>query len=346
MGSFCIECGVSGQVIADDDKCLAIPIIQQSTFRPVEMTLDGQAYSLYGVANSTCYPGAHWAPIGGFVTGKYADYGRIEADDTPTNRRAMVDFFVELVRNAPVVAQGENSCHDIPFDIKAFIADKAPVLAERLRTLRRYDHVDPVGLDFTELATIWEHLWDVTHEHRLFCRDHSSRIRPLQFAAFHRVSFDHLVQYTNGLKGWHGESYELGAYLKRQLEELSTEAAGLTDEDAGSKKFFLRMRLRDQLSLHMSDCVHKLLLPYMGEHLDLLDKHLDEGVSLEDYIEAMRPSMEGVYALKGMECLNLKFSPVVYAGQDYDNTQGREVAKFVSAVSKEITKQRKKRCNE
>lgn len=342
MGSFCISCGVSGQVIADDDKCVVLPVIQQSTFEPVEMTLGGQTYSLLGVANSTCHPGSHGAPKGGFVTGTYADYGCICPDDTVTNRRVMVEFFVGLVKNSPVVEKGSNSCHDIPFDIKAFIADKAPVLKGGLSLVSCFDSGFLEELDFDELVTIWNYVWECTQEHRLFCRDGSGRIRPVQFAAFHSVSFRHLVEYAMGLKGWNDEPYELGAFLKRQLTELEEKEVDASED----KKFFLRLRVRDRLTLNMSDSVNSLLYPFLDEHFDLLDKYLDERLEFEDYVEAMRPSMEGVYALKGMSCLNLKFSPIVYAGQDYDNSQGRAIAKLVSSISKDINKERKKRRTE
>lgn len=60
----------------------------------------------------------------------------------------------------------------------------------------------------------------------------------------------------------------------------------------------------------------------------------------------MRPSMVGVYVLAGMNGLNLKFSPIVSAGQDYDNSHGDALAKFITAVAKVVTKERKKRQKE
>ena len=340
MGSYCITCSASGQVIAEGDPCVAVPIIQQSTFNPVELMLDDQPYSLYGVANTTCYPGSHWAPKGAFVTGTYADYGYIDPEDTPTNRRAMAELFRTLWKNAPIVKEGKNPSHEIPFDLKTFAGIAAPTLAERISASRTYDNVNIDGVPFPELQRTWEYVWGVANEHRLFCRDGSMRIRPLQFAAFHRVTFDHLVAFTNKQVGWDNTSFALDAFLLRQIAELTEEEAA---PNGKSQAFFMREAFIERLKLGMSDSVGNALLPFREDVYRLLTARMDTGLSQAEFLADMTPIMAGVYSIAAMNQLNLRFNPIIYAGQDYDNRQGKAIAKFISGVSREVTKARKDR---
>lgn len=336
MGSYNITCGLSGQVIATGDKCRVIPILQQSTFSKVGLTLGDLELGMYGVANTTCHPGSHWSPITGFISGVYEDYGHILPDDTTANRLVMADFFGRLLRDSPVVSQGENACHDVPFNLPAFMAAKTPLLALRYQEAGRFEPVNLDGVSFDLLETVWDYIWEVAEEHRLFLRD-SGRVRPLQFAAFHSAATDYLITWTSDSKGWDGASYELGALLKRNLTEMGQRAAELRATDS-EKKFYYRMQLRDGLNLNLSSGASSVLLPFTHGHMSWIDQLLDEGLPFPDFVERMRPSMEGVYILKGMDDLNLKFSPIVYAGQDYENGQGKAFAKFVGNVAKAVTK--------
>lgn len=341
MGIFCISCGVSGQVIANHDKCAVLPLIQQSTYNPVEMTQDGKSFSFYGIANSNCGPDAHWAPFGAFVTGEYADYGGINPDDTVTNRRAMADFFVRLVKDAPVVKQGQNSSHDVPFDIATFIQSNAPVLAERISALPPFRQVALDGLVFEELVAVWEYVWTATQRHRLFCRA-SGVIRPIQFAAFHQQAVNHLVEIASAQSRM-DYSYELSAFLQRQLDELAADTAETPEGcDTSAENAFLRLRLCERLNLNVQGAT-AMLYPFLRHHHALLKRHLDEGIPFEDYVESMRPSMEGIYVYKAMEYLNLELSPIQYAGQDYSNRQGQARAQFIAAVAEDIAKEISKR---
>ena len=171
MGSFCISCCASRQTIADDDACMVIPLHQASTFTAAEMTLAEQHYSLFGVSNNTCHLNSFWEPIGGFITRHYADYGRIAPEDTRANRQNMGEFFNMLLQGAPVVSPGENRSHDVPFDIKSFMAENTPALAERLFNLKWLQHAQLDDVPFEELNELWNYVWNVAEENRLFCRN-------------------------------------------------------------------------------------------------------------------------------------------------------------------------------
>lgn len=337
MGSFCITCGASGQVIADDDQCVALPILQQRTFTPAEMTVKGKAERLYGVSNSTCGPDAFWAPHGGLITGTYADYGHIDPADTPLNRRAILGLVLQLRQDAIVISLGQNECHDVPFDLQTFMASDAPVLAAQLQGIRWLDEFDVSKLDFEELTRLWQYICDVASENRLFSLGYEQVARPLQFAAFHQEAVDHLIGYASGLPAWPEGTYALGGYVQRLLADAEKHMASFQGPKL-SRDWLIYTQIREGLTLRQSaTAVHSLLFPFMGEHQSLLEAYLAKQLSFEEFIAVLQPTLEGVYLMKALDELGIRLSPLVYAGQDYDNSQGQAFAKFVTAVADKVT---------
>lgn len=187
MGSTCTLC-ISGKFIAEGDKCLAIPVVQ---CHHIELTPEEQVRGWPNVVNPVFYYDYHWAPLGEFVTGICAGYGGINPDNTLANRRAMSNFFVELVKKAPAVAKGENSCRSIFFDIESFIKEKAPAFYERMNTLQPFDQADLESLVFEELSAIWDYTWELAQDNRLFCGDSRRYPRPVLFSVISKAAFDY-----------------------------------------------------------------------------------------------------------------------------------------------------------
>lgn len=345
MGSYCISCGVSGQVIANGDKCLALPIRQHGSYEPVEMTWSKKPFRAYAASESNTYPDSFWKPVGSFVSGTYDDdHGYIVPDDTPVNRRAIARFALDLAYYAPEVAAGENEVHDLPFNIKSFLAENTPVLFKQLQAMAlRFEEPALDELVFEELERVWRYVWGVGQENRLFWQ-YWGNVWPLQFAAFHQEAFSYLVEYASTQKLWNGQSMALDAHLGRQLEMIAE-----TDKKRASKS---KVPLADDISrgLEFRDGLVSmapvpqdgicLLAAFEKDHLALLERYFEEALTFAQFAEAMRPSMSALYALVGMHRLNLRFTPISTAGQDYGNDVGRAVARFVSHVSKTITQQR------
>ncbi len=44
-------------------------------------------------------------------------------------------------------------------------------------------------------------------------------------------------------------------------------------------------------------------------------------------------------SLTGLDLFNIRLSPMVYAGQDYDNSEGKSFAKMIKSVSSSINKE-------
>lgn len=341
MGSFCISCGVSGQTIADDDKCWVVPILQGATHEPVALTFGEKKFSMFGAPGSTTSPGEQWSPVGGFIEGVYADYGRVQPVDTPRNRLLMLDFFRTVAGKSASAAEGKNSAHDIAFDFAAFLSGMPPTLASAIQK-SEYAAVDAAALaehQFEDMAAIWDYVWHAAWESRLFCMDNIGRMRPLQFAAFHGVTFDHLVGHAQNLKNLRGEPYDLPGYLEKNVRSFP-------DLKPSQQESRAAYSLRESLRLGMNDGLHALLYPFWDEQEACITEYLKGQISLKELAQKLWNSMEGVYALKAMDELNLKFTPYAYAGQDYSNEQGKALAKFISKVSKQVSADADKKYND
>ena len=97
MGSFNTSCMVSQQVIVPGAETIILPIQQQATYEPVEISKDGKEMSQFGFAHTTCYPTAFWGYAGPMIRGTYDDYGRFNIDDTVENKINLISFFNELI---------------------------------------------------------------------------------------------------------------------------------------------------------------------------------------------------------------------------------------------------------
>lgn len=343
MGSFNTTCFASQQTIAPGETCIVIPLIQKSTYQAAQATFRGESFELHGVTSSTCYPTAFWRPMGGFLEARYDDYGRVKLVDTYTNLSCLVDYLHYVLRNTPVVAQGENQYHDLPFDFSAFLAEKASHLGAWL-TRRRED--PPVPFDaklfFQEGVACWDYIWDVAFENRLFGADYHGQLRPLSFAVMHKAAHDLLVADTEKCADWDGQSLEQRSFFSRVLAKARTESAErYKDGDPHGMQAFIAadsIRRDFQCVGHFEGCsypVESSVLP------SLVRAHL-EGQSTEDKLfDQVKHLLDARYVMAALGRLNIKLTPMVYAGQDYSNEIGRAYARFVRSASAAVNKGRR-----
>ncbi len=350
MGSFNTSCFVSRQTIAPGDACMVIPIQQQSTYEQVALTYNGEESAQYGVCSSTCYPTRFWRPVGAFIEAEYDDYGRFTLKDSPLNRFKLKDFINEALKMAPVVAQGDNKYHDLAYDLTQFMQQSA---ADLLAVLTAKGEDKPASTDgdllWSQSVACWDYIYEVSQEQRMFWRNYKGALRPMNFAAMHRLAFDELVAMTNAYVGWDNESYEMRAFFdramaetKERLAELDASIQGETEDAAARKhlrKFFAFDRLRDSLRrVGGSEGSH---YPCEGTVFHgAADAYLEGKLDDERLYAVLKPWLEVRYAYSGLEALNLHFEPIVYASQDYQNDVGASYARFVGKVSKAVSKGR------
>lgn len=350
MGSFNTTCFASGQTIAPGDKCFILPIRQQSGYRAVEVEVEDEKQDCWGISAATCYPNAFWNPAGAFLEAVYDDYGRVELEQTPLNRRRLFNFILSLANSAAVVQWGENKCHDVPFNLPEFLEKEAP-LVNSVRTKTRTEKFDEIELEalFAELVHTWNYIFDVAAEHRLFVGKHYNKVvRPVQFAIMHEASYNNLIKMCDSQTNWSDESLAQRSFLERAIKatkEYEVAAVNEPGVDEELKKLAAVMR-----NMHFNDALRRIgefsSMPYPGEHEEIASAMKKCGSNLDDVdslFESLKPVLDARYVMMGLDIINVKISPMVYASQDYDNEIGRAYAKFIRATSATVSKSRKDR---
>ncbi|KVP75361.1 hypothetical protein [Burkholderia ubonensis] len=341
MGSFNIKCFASGQVIAKREKCRIAVILQASTFNPAQLVFRDKEYSLYGVSHE-CGPDSLWVPLTAFMSGTYDDCSKVTLDATAENKVILAEFFNELYRKAATTLASER---DGPFDFNALVQEKAPKMYAALAKQKHFlDSLSPQELDFEEAMELWDELQDAAIQDRVFCANGSQVLRPLKMAVMHQVTFHRLVALAESVRMYDEGTYARADYFARAFSRLKEELADVEDD---IKRFFRKDMFRESLRLRMdSKLSHALLLAFRHKFDDCVDAVVDKGQPVSHFLEACKEPLDGLYALKGIDRLDVQFTPIAYAGQDYDNATGKQYADFVAGASEEICAARKARYGE
>lgn len=340
MGSFNTTCFASQQTIAPNDKCRVVAIRQSSTFNPVEVTFRGAKQSLYGVAYSTCYVDAFWKPITGLIPAEYDDYGRVKVTMNGRSKAELCELLGALLCDDIAVAQGENPSHDHAFNMKKFMSEKTPVLLGALQSR------DTTVITDEDLTVCWEHIWEIAQEHRLFISEYGRELRPLQFAIIHEDAYQSLVDYKATQTTYRNQSMAMPAFIERAIASGRERAARYLEiiserehktEVKAMGAFAFSEGFREALR-----CGNDVLRHSVGDQYISIEsgRFFDEKISQEQLVENIKEWLADRYALSSLDELGVRLSPIVYAGQDYDNSIGREYASFVANVSKRVCRSR------
>lgn len=340
MGSFNTTCFASQQTIAPNDKCRVVAIRQSSTFNPVEVTFRGKTQSLYGVANSTCYVDAFWKPITGLIPAEYDDYGRVKVTMSNQSKAEICDLLAALLRDDIAVAQGENPSHDHAFNLNKFMFENTPVLLGALQGL------DSESVTEDDLTVCWDHIWEIAQEHRLFISAYGQELRPLQFAILHEDAYQSLVDYKASQTTYRNQSMAMPALIDRAIASGRERAARYLEfiserehktEVKAMGGFAFSDGFREALR-----CGNDALRNGAGDEIISHESGLFFAgkISQEQLLENIKESLADRYALSSLDELGVRLSPIVYAGQDYQNSIGQEYASFVAKVSKQVCRSR------
>lgn len=334
MGSFNIKCFASGQVIAEGEKCRVAVILQSATYSPALISYSDQAYELYGVRHASYGPGSLWRPRTGFLSGTYDDCFKILLDETPENLAILAEFFTGFYRHGAVSnpKDATRRRRGLTFDFKLLVEENAPQLHGALSKLEKYyDCLTPESLVFSEVQAVWELLQESIMEEVVFCADGSQVLRPLQLAAVHEVTFQGLIALAEGLKSYDGSPFAREPYFTRAFQGLNDVVA---DVDDVVKPFFRMDAFRESLRLRMdSELTHATLWAFHKSFERTVGLVAEKGEPVARFLEDCKAPLDSLYALKGLERLDVPFTPLADAGQDYDNATGKQYAEFVNSVS-------------
>lgn len=333
MGSFNTSCMVSQQVIVPGAETIILPIQQQATYNPVEISKDGKEMSQYGFAHTTCYPTAFWGYAGPMIRGTYDDYGRFNLDNTPENNVNLNAFFNTLIETAFNSKQGDNEYHDHAFDIHSLYDTK-----------KEYS--------FAELEGIWEKVWDVAQENRVFVSNYQGEPRNLQFAVIHRAAADYLIDSVGKLTNYSGQSYEQKSYFKNYIQsQLTRMLEVFKDKKKVSDTFtFFASQMTSLSNYRIGEQEGAYISQYYDNFSSVMDAieafseknpnttELPEEL-IDTLFEIFEPQIQHRYLHVGLDHLNIKLSPMVYASQDYDNDMGKSFAKMIRSVSSQVNKE-------
>lgn len=328
MGSYNMSCFASGHNIAPRNKATIIPIFQQATYRPVELSLGDLKFSQYGIANTICYSDCFWGYAGPLIEGTYDDYGNFDLIENDNNIANIVQFFNILHKKLFKVAQGENSAHDLAIDFQSL-----------------YSPEDTYT--FEQLCVIWQEMWSVGQENRLFINEKDSP-RQLQFALLHNKAYKVLEELCNKITM---SDESLDERVDKFIEQ--------------SFIFVVRPFQHAMKYPDMQDMLEDNL-NYGFERLsNLQGMHFGNGldyVDIYDYKKLLRPIVEAfvkknpdartfdeatmkkikkilVTVIKhriinfGINHYDVKLRPMTYGYQDYNNSVGKSYLSFIEAVN-------------
>lgn len=360
MGSHYSQCFASKQTIAPGDRCFALALSQQRTYSRVSMTHGGKSHSLDGISHGAIWPDAYWVPVGNFIEGIYRSSGDIEVAKDPVNVRRLYVFIRLMLTNAPVVKEGENTVHDLAYDLPRFVAETCPVLQAYVDAHpdRSYGElVAPLTEDectamYDELVAAWTYTDDVAFKHRVFYADFQGSLRPLQFTLLHGVTYDKLLSSTTTtaadlfakalaataeMRARPGFSERLTA---PQADDMPADVAAVFSQYHDmAREALARFFWTPTESLGMFDSIR-----YFEVHQGLADCIRDHALGqmtdAELFVRVKRVFDDRLVVMC-LESYSLKFAPKVILFEDNHNELGKAYSDFVRSVSKDVSAERK-----
>jgi len=343
MGSFIVQCFASKQVVSEREPCRVALLRQASTYEPSQVTFYDTTRTVFGVESGGVGMDALWHPVSGFLKAEYVDYGRFKLHDTPENRRFLVAAFDHLWTYHVQVQAGKPEALKTVFDFRALVKEKAPTLFAAMSTKAHALNSTPASAFVTEEAEqLWDALQEAMREGQAFDVSTSNRaLLPLGLAVVHESAFEELIALSEGLTSYRGLRLDRTSVVTRMFEGLDDE---LKDMPPEYKAYARQDRIRSTLRMSLEHGVeHNVLWPMRRALEQAADKVLNQGAPISAFLTDCKELLDQVLALKGLDYLNLAFTPVAYAGQDYDNTCGTQYAKFVAKTSEKVSESLRKR---
>ena len=333
MGSFNTTCFVSQQTIVPGAKCIILPIIQQSTYDEIQLISPDKSFetSVLGHAHTTCYPTCFWGYYAPLITGTYYDYGKFEIDNSGENIQSLKFLFNKLLKDSFKTKQGENEYHDHAFDMSSLYSSDTEY-------------------SFEQLIGIWDEIWMVTSEHRLFVRNYKHQPRSFQFAVMHQKSAEYLINMVSNEKSWDGMSYHQFNYFQNYIKSKLVKFVDETKDIPPELLEFVFWRIESLDGYRVGDSEGSFISSlYCSPNgvIDILQTMVTGDLSkMNELFDLYKTQLDHRYIHHGLDDLNIKLSPMVYASQDYSNDLGSAFLEMVKTVNADINAEIKARYGE
>lgn len=318
MGSFNTTCFASGQTISDGNDCYLFAIERSADYRPTKVNRDGETALATASHSSTCYANAFWNPASYLFKAKYADYGQFEVEDCIE----IQEFFTYIEKHGYNSESGENSSHDVPFSINKF-------------------------KEFTDFDEKWEYFWEAAIRcNRVFVNGSNDNApAQISFAVISTQAVEYLIKQTESFERYDDESNVRKDRIDPMLAKMQKR---LDFSLSRGNVDFAAFGVADVISDETK--AREVIMPFSEsryhECASLAEEFVKTRTLSAESKEQIVDLLNTRYLFAGFENLNIKIQPMIYNGQDYDNSVGKAYAKFVRSVSAQITKQQKIRYEE
>lgn len=333
MGSSNVSCFASNQTISRNMACRVIPLLQNSSFNAAVVRFGDASSEHYGVSRGGAIS-AHdyWNPFSDFLSAVYDDYGQVKLDMTPRTREMLGALLLELYRRTGQVDKGEYSSEPAVNlqETMERIAPRFMALNRDKKWFEEGEAPEDGSLD-AEMRAVFAFVWETARNQRIFVKNSSQAVRPLQFAVMHEVTYHELVSLASTGKDFDGVPMHAVAYVRKCVAEARENARG--DKDPKNMLYH---------------ALQSIPRRYDDEGLggfrpgktfkQALWAVIKDEISDEEFVKRVAPLLEGRYAYRGLNLLNLRFVPVSLCGQDSSNYFGQAYANFVSKVSLQVTR--------
>lgn len=341
MGSFNTTCFASQQTIVPQAECFIFPIMQQATYSEIEITdQKDNTFEKWGVAHTTCYPDCFWDYAGPIIKGTYYDYGQFKLSEDEQNIQALITLFNDLEHRCYQTKQGENKYHDIAFNFRELYQSKNTY-------------------NFEQLEDIWNKLQVAIDKNRVFLSDYNGQPRQFQIAVMHKSTADYLSTMIEQKSNYKKQSYVKKEYFKYYItESLKNIMVAVENSTRKLNNEFIYSLLMMKVSsledfnvgsnTHLSNVydnyaqINQIFESFKDQ---IINKQLSDEF-IEALMNALQLQIDHLYVHAGLDTLNVKVTPMVYADQDYSNEIGKDYLKMIKAVNKQIKQEIKQKYDE
>lgn len=344
MGSYNLVCSISGQIIQPSDTCLILPLTQASGLFPIELEdKTGKVSSVVPLAYSLNFPDAYWKSFGLLLKASYEDSGDTELFKDEDNVRSALAFFDYLLSKSLITVEGENMVHETRFDFKAFINDSAPLVSKALQDGLLIEESSLLGLS-KQVALAWKYFLKSEKNSRVYVRGASGKPECVKLALISPIAFESLVGFVERGKDWFNDSKSqltyvanvLGRFRADKLFDLESveelySSPSTREENVKliSRLFSLESPFRERL---FKDGARYIAQEAYNTSKDVVEKWFTGQVSDTELFNAIKPKLDVVYLMWGLDQLGRFITPNAYGGQDYNNETGSQFSRFIREV--------------